>query len=37
METIRRHMRAKQDILGVLALALGAVVAYSAFGAYLLR
>lgn len=37
METIRRHMRTKSDVVGVLIIAFCAVMAYSLFGAYLLR
>jgi hypothetical protein len=37
METIRRHMREKSDVVSILLIALSVVVAYSAFGAYLLR
>lgn len=37
METIRRHMRTKSDILGVLIIALCAVVGYSMLGAYLMH
>jgi len=37
MKTIRKHLRTKADIAAVLLAALAAVLAYSAFGAYLLR
>jgi hypothetical protein len=37
METVRRHLRTKGDIVAALSAALIAVLAYSAVGAYLLR
>ena len=37
METVRRHMRDKSDVIGVIVLAGCAVVSYSLLGAYLLR
>lgn len=37
METIRRHLRTKSDLVGVLILAFVAVIGYSIVGAYLLH
>ncbi len=37
METIRKHAGKQKDALGVVSLALLAVVAYSVWGAYILR
>lgn len=37
METVRRHIRDKSDVLGAVIIALCVVVSYSLVGAYVLR